>query len=164
MVGADASPAAPVTTSVRWTDAKTCSFPPVSPAEGKTAKQCCTPVRDLELCLETISTIHHHEVGPYTKATLTVIRRSDEEVVVRFPLDRHHHGSMKYGDLASVVLAFRVQESGLDVSLRYGAGCKAPCVAAHDCKGEAKRAAELCESVGSYAWDGYRLVRVHAAE
>lgn len=121
-------------------------------------------MRDLELCLETMSMMHHHDVGPYTKATLKVIRRSDEEVVARFPLDRHHHASMKYGDVASVLLAFRVEDSGLDVSLRYGEGCNAPCVAAHDCKGEAGRVAELCESVGAYAWDGYRLARVREAE
>lgn len=102
-VGDAPSVTAPVTPSAAWTDAKTCSFPPVSPAEGTTAKQCCTPVRDLELCLETMSTIHHHEVGPYTKQTLTAIHRSDGEVIVRLPLDRHHHGSLKARDTASVV-------------------------------------------------------------
>lgn len=164
MLGLDASPTAPETTSVPWTEAKTCSFTAVSPAEGTTAKQCCTPVRDLELCLETVSTIHHHEVASYTKRTLLLIRRSDEEVVVRFPLDRHHHGSMKYADTASVLLAFRVHPRGLDVSLRRGAGCKSPCVAAHTCAGEAKRVAEICESVGAYVWDGRHLLRVPTAE
>jgi hypothetical protein len=149
-----------VTKLVSWTDASTCSFPPVSPAEGKTAKQCCTPVSALEVCLETMSTIHHHEVGWYTKRTLTLVRRPQGEGIFTLPLDRHHHRSMKYADTASLLLAFRVHQRGLDVSLRYGAGCKASCVAAHTCTGEARRVASLCESVGAYAWDGQQLLRV----
>lgn len=151
-------------TFVLWTEANTCSFPAVSPAAGTTAKQCCIPVRDLELCLETMSTIHHHQVGPYTQRTLTAIRRSDETIIVRFPLDRHHHRSMKYRDTASVLLALRVQESGLELSLRYGAGCNASCIAANECKGEAQRVAEICESVGAYVWDGQQLVRIPVTE
>lgn len=148
-----------VASLIPWVEASTCSFPPVQPAEGAVAKQCCTPARDLTVCLETISTIHHHAMGFYTDRTLNVARRASGALLLSLPLDRHHHGSIKYRDTASVLLTFRVQQTGLELLQRYDGGCKAPCVATHSCTGEGDRVASVCGSAGVYAWDGQRIVR-----
>ena len=141
---------------VPWPNAGDCSFPPVSPAEGKTAKQCCHPAPSVTVCLETASLIHNHTVGPFTERTLTVTHVADAQAPRSFPLDRQSHGSMARPDAIIAYLLFRVQQSGLE--LRVRSGCKSVC-ATERCGAEEKLVATICTSAGTYGWDGERLVR-----
>jgi hypothetical protein len=146
---------------VAWDEDK-CRFPPAYPPEGATAKECCQPTADVSVCVETTSLIHNHAVGPYTERRL-IVTGAGGAALLSLPLDRREHGSMRRADTTSVALAFRVRKAGLEASLRHSAGCKAPCVAARNCAGEAKRVADICESAGSYAWDGRSLTRASTA-
>lgn len=139
-----------------WPEADACTFPPVSPAEGTTAKQCCDPASSVRICLETKSLIHHHTVGPYTERTLTVTPASTGQAAWSFPLDRQRHGSMKYPDVVMARLSFRVHQGGLE--LRVRAGCDNVC-RAEGCGKEQKLLASVCTAAGQYRWDGEHLVR-----
>lgn len=139
-----------------WPHANACTFPPVSPAEGATARQCCNPAPSVRICLETKSLVHHHTVGPYTERTVTVTPISAEQAAWSFPLDRQQHGSMKYPDVVMARLSFRVHEGGLE--LRVRAGCENVC-RAEGCGKEQKLLASICMAAGQYRWAGERLVR-----
>ena len=146
--------------AVPWPDADACTFPPVSPAEGTTAKQCCQPAPSAKICLETKSLIHHHTVGPYTERTLLVTPVSTsgaEQAPQYFPLDRQLRGSMRRPDVVTARLSFRVHRGGLELRLR--AGCDQPC-RAKICSKEERLVANLCMGAGQYRWDGERLVSV----
>lgn len=162
---ADASPArrvdadadAGTTRATRpWPDVSTCSFPPVAPAEGTTARQCCSPSPSVRLCLETMSLIHHHVVGPYTERTLTVTPIAAEHEAMSFPLDRQQHGSMRSPDVVLARLSFRVHDSGLELVI--GKGCDHVCQG-DGCSKEQKVVTSLCASAGTYRWNGDHLVR-----
>ena len=139
-----------------WPKADTCTFPPVAPSEGTTAKQCCHPAPSVTLCLETASLIHHHTVGPYTERTLTVTHDANAQAPSSFPLDRQSHGSMARPDVVFARLLYRVHQTGLE--LRVRSGCKNVC-ATERCGAEEKLLARICTSVGTYGWDGEHLVR-----
>lgn len=140
---ADASPHSAATAAVGWSEAEACAFPPVFASEGTTAKQCCEPGPDVRVCLETVSQVHHHEVGPHTVRTLTVRRGSS--LLHSFPLDRQNHVSMKFRDEIWARLAFRVTSTGLELRVVEG------CTGGHG-------RLRICESAGTYIWDGERLV------
>ncbi len=152
------------TTVVAWEKFDRCAFnKQATLAEGKTAKDCCKPTPDLELCLETTGATNVHEVGPLTEQKL--IARDATHVVLSLPLDRSWYlGKKGPPEHPAIALTYTVSLTGLSIDLHEKVGCKQPCPAGLACsKDEKKIVAEMCESAGKYTWDGQRFTHTPPA-